>query len=93
MDCLRTNASDSHEYEISIVPKRIKYLDLRKRVVIGDALQTQKRDFYGNRGRNWRLHLVCQRQSNLTGTEVENSIWFVPDSELFPIMSYPTKEN
>ena len=81
---------DSHENEIPVAPKLLKCLDLREKVVIGDALHTQ---------RAVSLQIVVSggdyiwfAKGNQPGMEEDIRLWFGPDPEPIPGMSYPPKD-
>ena len=81
---------DSHENEIPVAPKLLKCLDLREKVVIGDALHTQ---------RAVSLQIVVSggdyiwfAKGNQPSMEEDIRLWFGPDPEPIPGMSYPPKD-
>jgi len=81
---------ESHENEIPVAPKLLKCLDLREKVVIGDAMHTQ---------RTVSLQIVVSggdyiwfAKGNQSGMEDDIRLWFEPDPEPIPGMSYPPKD-
>ncbi len=81
---------ESHENEIPVAPKLLNCLDLREKVVIGDAMHTQ---------RAVSLQIVVSggdyiwfAKGNQSNMEEDIRLWFGPDAEPIPGMSYPPKD-
>jgi len=81
---------ENHENEIPVAPKLLKCLDLREKVVIGDAMHTQ---------RTVSLQIVVSggdyiwfAKGNQSSMEDDIRLWFGPDAEPIPGMSYPPKD-
>jgi len=81
---------ESHENEIPVAPKLLNCLDLREKVVIGDAIHTQ---------RAISLQIVVSggdyiwlAKGNQSNMEEDIRLWFGPDAEPIPGMSYPPKD-
>ncbi len=77
---------ESYENEIPVTPKLINCLDLRDKVVIGDAMLTQ---------REVSLHIfvsigdyIWYAKGNQRESEADIRLWFGPDVEPIPGMSY-----
>lgn len=81
---------ESFENEIPVAPKLLECIDLREKVVIGDAMHTQ---------RAVSLQIVVSggdyiwfAKGNQSGMEDDIRLWFEPDPEPIPGMSYPPKD-
>jgi predicted transposase YbfD/YdcC len=81
---------ESHENEIPAAPKLLKCLDLREKVVIGDAMHTQ---------RTVSLQIVVSggdyiwfAKGNQSHMEEDIRLWFEPDPEPIPGWNYPLKD-
>jgi predicted transposase YbfD/YdcC len=81
---------ESHENEIPVAPKLLQCLDLREKVVIGDAMHTQ---------RDVSLQILVSggdyiwfAKGNQSSMEEDIRLWFGPDAEPIPGMSYPPKD-
>ncbi len=81
---------ENYENEIPVAPKLLNCLDLRDKVVIGDAMHTQ---------RDVSLQIVVSggdyiwfAKGNQRETEADIRLWFGPDVEPIPGMSYPPKD-
>ncbi|MBC8503763.1 MAG: ISAs1 family transposase [Anaerolineales bacterium] len=81
---------ENHENEIPVAPKLLKCLDLRDKVIIGDAMHTQ---------REVSLQIVVSggdyiwfAKGNQSNMEDDIRLWFGPDAEPIPGMSYPPKD-
>ena len=81
---------ENHENEIPVAPKLLKCLDLRDKVIIGDAMHTQ---------REISLQIVVSggdyiwfAKGNQSNMEEDIRLWFGPDAEPIPGMSYPPKD-
>jgi len=81
---------ENHVNEIPVAPKLLQCLDLREKVVIGDALHTQ---------RNISVQIVVAggdyiwfAKGNQSSMEDDICLWFGPDAEPIPGMSYPPKD-
>lgn len=80
----------NHENEIPVAPKLLSCLDLREKVVIGDAMHTQ---------RAVSLQIAVSggdyiwfAKGNQSSMEDDIRLWFGPDAEPIPGMSYPPKD-
>jgi len=81
---------ENHENEIPVAPQLLQCIDLRDKVVIGDAMHTQ---------REVSVQIVTSggdyiwfAKGNQPETEEDIRLWFGPDPEPIPGMSYPPKD-
>jgi len=81
---------ESHENEIPVAPKVLQCLDLRGKVVIGDAIHTQ---------RNISVQIVASggdyiwyAKGNQPQIEADIRLWFEPDVQMIPGMGCPPKD-
>jgi len=81
---------ENYENEIPVAPKLLKSLDLRDKVVIGDALHTQRAvsaQIVASGG-----DYIWFAKGNQPEMEQDIRLWFEPDPEPIPGMSYPPKD-
>ena len=81
---------ESHENEIPVAPKLLQYLDLQGKVVIGDAIHTQ-------RGVSVQIvaaggNYIWFAKGNQPQIEADIRLWFEPDVPLIPGMGSPPKD-
>ena len=81
---------ESHENEIPVAPKLLQCIDLRGKVVIGDAIHTQ---------RNVSVQIVASggdyiwfAKGNQPQIEEDIRLWFEPDVQMIPGMGNPPKD-
>jgi len=81
---------ESHENEIPVAPKLLQCIDLRGRVVIGDAIHTQ---------RKVSVQIVAAggdyiwfAKGNQPQIEEDIRLWFEPDVQMIPGMGCPPKD-
>jgi predicted transposase YbfD/YdcC len=81
---------ESHENEIPVAPKLLQCIDLRGKVVIGDAIHTQ---------RNVSVQIVAAggdyiwfAKGNQPQIEADIRLWFEPDVQMIPGMGCPPKD-
>ena len=81
---------ESHENEIPVAPKVLQCIDLRGKVVIGDAIHTQ---------RNISVQIVASggdyiwfAKGNQPQIEEDIRLWFEPDVQMIPGMGCPPKD-
>jgi len=81
---------ESHENEIPVAPRLLQCLDLRGKVVIGDAIHTQ---------RNISVQIVAAggdyiwyAKGNQPQIEADIRLWFEPDVQMIPGMGCPPKD-
>jgi predicted transposase YbfD/YdcC len=81
---------ESHENEIPVAPKLLQCIDLRGRVVIGDAIHTQ---------RKVSVQIVAAggdyiwfAKGNQPQIEEDFRLWFEPDVQMIPGMGCPPKD-
>jgi predicted transposase YbfD/YdcC len=79
-----------HENEIPVAPRLLQCIDLRGKVVIGDAIHTQ---------RNVSVQIVASggdyiwfAKGNQSQIEEDIRLWFEPDVEMIPGMGCPPKD-
>lgn len=81
---------ESHENEIPVAPKVLQCIDLRGKVVVGDAIHTQ---------RNISVQIVASggdyiwfAKGNQPQIEEDIRLWFEPDVQMIPGMGCPPKD-
>lgn len=81
---------ESHENEIPVAPKVLQCIDLRGKVVIGDALHTQRKisvQIVAAGG-----DFIWFAKGNQPQIEEDIRLWFEPDVEMIPGMGCPPKD-
>ena len=83
-------AIESKQNEITAAPRLLEYVDLRNKVVIGDALHTQRQVSIqiGKAGGNY----IWTVKGNQTQLLQDLQDWFDPSVELLPGMGCPPKD-
>lgn len=81
---------ESHENEIPVAPQVLQCIDLRGKVVIGDALHTQRKisvQIVASGG-----DFIWFAKGNQPQIEEDIRLWFEPDVEMIPGMGCPPKD-
>ena len=81
---------DDHENEIPVAPRVLECIDLRGKVVIGDAMHTQRKvsvQIVASGG-----DYIWFAKGNQSQTEEDIRLWFEPDVEMIPGMGCPPKD-
>lgn len=81
---------ESHENEIPVAPKVLQCIDLRGKVVIGDALHPQRKisvQIVTSGG-----DFIWFAKGNQSQIEEDIHLWFEPDVEMIPGMGSPPKD-
>ncbi len=81
---------ESHENEIPVAPKLLQCIDLRSKVVIGDAIHTQRKasiQIVASGG-----DFIWFAKGNHPQIEEDLPLWFKPDVQMIPGMGCPPKD-
>jgi len=81
---------DDHENEIPVAPRVLECIDLRGKVVIGDAMHTQRKvsvQIVASGG-----DYIWFAKGNQSQIEEDIRLWFEPDVEMIPGMGCPPKD-
>lgn len=81
---------ESHENEIPVAPKLLQCIDLRGKVVIGDAIHTQRKvsvQIVASGG-----DYIWFAKGNQPQIEEDIRLWFEPDVQMIPGMGCPPKD-
>jgi len=76
--------------EIPAAPKVLKSIDLREKVVMGDALHTQRQ--LSIQIVEWQGEYIWFAKGNQPQMEENIRLWFEPDVQPIPGMSFPLKD-
>ncbi len=76
--------------EIPAAPKVLKSIDLREKVVMGDALHTQRQ--LSIQIVEWQGEYIWFAKGNQPQMEENIRLWFEPDVQPIPGMSFPPKD-